>query len=134
MQVEILTPRGSVLTAESTSVILPLESGYVGVQDNHLPMIGLVVPGAFWLRLGDKVQVRFVSQGIVEVAGNRVLVLTDASEAADDIDLPRAREALERAMDRAAEKGVDRGRARLALNRAKARLSVALGEAVSVVR
>lgn len=134
MQVEILTPRGPVLQAESPSVMLPLESGYVGVQENHQQMIGFVVPGAFWLRLDEGVQVRFVSQGIVEVADNKVLILTDASEAAGEIDEPRAEEALKRAHERVAEKGVDLPRARFALARAKARLSVARGEVLSDVR
>ena len=134
MKVKILTPRGPVLETESPSVILPMESGYVGVQENHQRMIGFIVPGALWLRLGDTVQVRFVSQGIVEVGDNGVLVLTDASEASTEIEEPRAVEALQRANERLADRSVDRARARFALDRAKARLSVVHGEALSNVR
>lgn len=128
MRIEILTPRGPALQADTPSVILPLEGGYMGVKEGHLPLTGLVVPGALWWRAEGGVGVRFVSQGIVEIAEGRILVLTDASEAAEDIDLARAEESFARAQARMAEKGIDRDRAALAKARAAARLKVARGE------
>lgn len=118
MHLLVLTPRGPVMDVEADSIILPLESGFLGVKKGHQPLAGIVVPGGLFHRSSGEKGIHFVSGGVVEVSEERVLILTDAAEEKGEIDLGRAEKALERATLRLKRREAGRLRLESALNRA----------------
>ena len=78
LKLEIVTPEKRVLEAEVDSVTIPTASGEVGILPNHAPLISALKPGV-------------LSGGFVEVNSNKVSVLADTAETADEIDLELAK-------------------------------------------
>lgn len=122
---EVVTPERTVLKEEAASVIVPGMHGYIGIQYNHAPMVVGLRPGV--LLYGDVEHEKSrisVSGGFVEVSNNRITVLADTAERADEIDVERAKAARERAEKRLRDytSKIDQARAELALRRSLARL------------
>jgi F-type H+-transporting ATPase subunit epsilon len=123
---EIVTPDRALLSEEVVSIIAPGVEGYLGVLANHAPLVTELNVGVLRIRYPDDTEENVaVSGGFMEVANNRVLVLADAAERPQDIDIQRAKEALIRARQRLQDPTMDRERARAALERAINRLRVA---------
>lgn len=125
---EVVTPERTVLQEEAASVIVPGMQGYIGIQYNHAPMVVGLRPGVLMYGDINKEKKRVaVSGGFAEVSNNRVTVLADAAERAEEIDVERARAARERAERRLRDYSskIDHVRAELALHRALARLQAA---------
>jgi F-type H+-transporting ATPase subunit epsilon len=123
---EIVTPDRALLSEEVVSIIAPGVEGYLGVLANHAPLVTELNVGVLRIRYPDDTEENVaVSGGFMEVANNRVLVLADAAERPQDIDIQRAKEALLRARQRLQDPTMDRERARAALERAINRLRVA---------
>jgi len=123
---EIVTPDRALLSEEVVSIIAPGVEGYLGVLANHAPLVTELNVGILRIRYPDDTEENVaVSGGFMEVANNRVLVLADAAERPQDIDIQRAREALIRARQMLHDPTVDHDRARMALERAITRLRVA---------
>jgi F-type H+-transporting ATPase subunit epsilon len=128
---DIVTPERLLFSGETTSVVAPGLSGYFGVMANHQPMIAALSPGV--LRVEEAIggqTVMAISGGFFEVSNNRAIVLADTAELAREIDVSRARQAMQRAKDRLmgrskAEEKIDTDRARAAFLRAAARLKAA---------
>lgn len=128
LRLDVVTPERTVLTTSTRSVIVPAIDGYLGILPGHAPMVVGLTIGLlrFGVEGGPKETVA-VSGGFLEVSDDRVVVLADAAERAEDIDVPRALAAKERAERRLREKQahVDHTRAELALRRALNRLRAA---------
>lgn len=94
----IITPEKTVFTGDVNSVQLPTVDGEIGVYPNHIPLVGIIKSGVAILRKEHE-EDRFValSGGYVEVQKDRVIVLADTAERAEDIDLERAEAARKRA-------------------------------------
>lgn len=123
---EIVTPDRSLLSEEVVSLVAPGVEGYLGVLANHAPLVTELGVGILRLRYPDDTEENVaISGGFMEVANNRVLVLADAAERPQDIDIQRAKEALLRARQRLYDPTMDHERARAALERAINRLKVA---------
>ncbi|GIV15281.1 MAG: ATP synthase epsilon chain [Armatimonadota bacterium] len=123
---EIVTPDRALLSEEVVSIIAPGVEGYLGVLANHAPLVTELGVGILRIRYPDDAEENVaVSGGFMEVANNRVLVLADAAERPQDIDIQRAKEALLRARQRLHDPTMDHERARAALERALNRLKVA---------
>jgi F-type H+-transporting ATPase subunit epsilon len=123
---EIVTPDRALLSEEVVSIIAPGVEGYLGVLANHAPLVTELNVGVLRIRYPDDTEENVaVSGGFMKVANNRVLVLADAAERPQDIDIQRAKEALIRARQRLQDPTMDRERARAALERAINRLRVA---------
>lgn len=128
VQIEVVTPARTVLSERADSVIVPGIDGYLGIQANHAPLVaGLRAGVMFFGPVGTGKRRLAVSGGFVEVADNRVTVLADTAELADEIDVARARAAQERAERRMRDyqENVDYARAERALQRALTRLRAA---------
>lgn len=130
--VEIVTPSGVEYEGRVEGLVVPGEEGYLGVRPGHAPLVMGLKAGVITLHLDGNDRFTAVSGGVMEVFQNRVTVLADTAESADEIDVARAREALERAKRRLempprtrAERGIDTDRAHAALVRATARLRTA---------
>ena len=123
---ELITPDRILVSKEVDIVVAPGVMGEFGVLEGHAPFLTQIVPGELRFKVDDKTEYYAVMYGFAEVSNNKVSILVDAAEKAEDIDVERAQRALERAQKRLAEKeGVDIARAEAALRRALARLKVA---------
>jgi F-type H+-transporting ATPase subunit epsilon len=128
--VSIVTPEKIAYERPAFSVILPGLEGYLGVWANHAPLVTGLKAGVVTIRedeAGTRMTYMSVSVGFVEISENQVSILCDSCEVAADIDVDRARQALERAKGRlrAHERDLDAERARKAIERAQARIHAA---------
>lgn len=123
----IVTPEKTFYEEEASSVIAPGIEGYLGILTDHAPLITALVPGKLTVKNSKGPEVIMsVSGGFLEVLKNKVVILADAVEFARDIDLERAKKALERARQRlkSKEKDIDIPRAIAALKRAQNRVAI----------
>ena len=133
LQVEIVTPDGSVYTGEASMVIVPGVEGELGFLSRHEPLVSLVKVGEARVQLPDGTWERFATGiGYVQVLFDKVLLVVDQAEQAGRIDVARAEAARKRADDRLALRGdpgaqaeVDFYKAEQAMRRAENRLKVA---------
>lgn len=129
IQLEVVTPEGAVISEAVEIVVAPGTMGEFGVLAGHTPFLTTLKLGT--IRYKDaKNQERlvFVSGGFAEALPDRVTILAETAERRRDIDLERAKSALERARRRLAgevEKDIDFIRAKAALDRALYRVKVA---------
>jgi F-type H+-transporting ATPase subunit epsilon len=128
IHLDVVTPERLVFSEVVDEVILPGSEGYLGVRPGHVPlMLGLGVGELSWRR-GNRDDHMAISMGYAEIMGNRVVVLAETAERAEEIDSERALHARSRAeemMGEAAEKQEDVQKANAALIRAATRIAVA---------
>ena len=126
---EVITPEKVLVSEEVDMVVAPGSEGEFGVLPGHVEFLSGILPGRLRYKSHSTETRLAVTTGFAEVSNDRVSVLVDAAEKASDIDIERAKKAMERARERLAkEKGteeVDFLRADLALRRAVARIKVA---------
>lgn len=130
LHLEIVTPDRVVRSDDAVvSVVAPGSEGYVGILANHAPLLTELTVGKIEIKRDDNSeQVFATSGGFMEVSENRVLILADTAEPAEDIDIERAAASKSRAEDRLRrrdEAEVDATRAEVALMRAINRIHVA---------
>jgi len=127
LTLEIVTPEQVLVTAEVDEVQLPGSEGYFGVLPGHTPLLASLQVGQMWYRRGSETRHLAVAFGFVEVLPDRVTVLAQVAERAEDIDVARAEAAKRRAEALAAgpQADADVEGARLALTKALVRLQVA---------
>ncbi len=129
-KLEIVTPQRLILSDEVTELIAPGAEGYFGVLPGHIPFITTLDIGELVYRKGQNERHLAVTWGYAEVQGDKVIVLAEAAERAEEIDATRAERARERAERRIRDWGegdetIDFARAQAALQRALTRLQVA---------
>ncbi|MBS3977431.1 MAG: F0F1 ATP synthase subunit epsilon [Syntrophomonadaceae bacterium] len=124
LTLEIVTPERMLLREEVATVVVPAAYGYLGVLPGHAPLVAGLVPGVLRYRLGNNKNRLAISGGFMEIANNKVVILADTAEPAQEINVRRAQQAYERACQRLKQpgEGVDEARAEAALRRAVARL------------
>lgn len=123
----IVTPEEVIFEDQVLSATAPGSEGYLGVLTDHAPLITALKPGKLTVRDKEgKERIFAVSGGFLEVSNNLATILADAIEPAEEIDIDRARAALERARQRLRAKSadVDVPRAQAALSRALNRIKV----------
>ena len=130
LHLEIVTAERLVYSGPVTFVSAPGQEGRLGILPGHAPLLAALRPDE--LRLSPKGEDEEVSLaiggGFLEVSGDRVVVLAHSAERAAEIDLERARQARERALQRLQDRSsADVERARAAIARAEARIRVAEG-------
>jgi F-type H+-transporting ATPase subunit epsilon len=130
-KLSIVTTERIVYEDDVNSIIAPGSVGYLGILSNHAPIITSLKPGKLTVKDSSGKEIVFsLTGGFLENSANTCSILADAAEFASDIDLERAKAALERAKQRIrdAAGNIDILRARSAYERAKARLDVAGGK------
>jgi len=128
MRLDIVTAEHSVFSEEVDMVIAPGIQGQLGILPHHSPLMTMLEPGELIIKKGGDEQYMAVSGGFLEVRPDRVIVLADSAERAEEIDIARAEEAKCRAQKRLEEKyvpEVDAARAEAALKRSLIRLRIA---------
>jgi F-type H+-transporting ATPase subunit epsilon len=91
IQLSIVTPERKVLDAEVDSVTVPTASGEVGILPSHAPMVSAIKPGVLTYNIKGNTDRLAISGGFLEVNANKVAILADSAETADEIDLEAAR-------------------------------------------
>ena len=130
LHLEVITPERKVYEDDVDMVVAPASEGYVGILPHHVPLFTTLGPGEFKVKKGGVEEVLAVFGGFMDVRGDRVVVLTDAAEPADEIDASRAQQARDRAQQVLAAgpaSAADEQRARAELQRALVRLRVSEG-------
>ena len=128
LSVELVTPERRVVDVKDIDmVIAPAVEGQVAILPNHAPLITELQPGVLTIRREGRDEYLAVSGGFFEVLRNKITVLADSSERSEEIDLDRAREARDLAIQELAapQEPSETIRARITLLRAIARLRAA---------
>jgi F-type H+-transporting ATPase subunit epsilon len=126
MKLEITTPERLLVSTDVDSVQLPGKNGYLGVLPQHAPLISELAPGTIQYTAAGRTEKFAVSAGYAEVLPQKVSVLAEAAEKAEEIDVPRAQAAKKRAEERMrAGRDIDLERAMWSLRRAMARIETA---------
>jgi F-type H+-transporting ATPase subunit epsilon len=97
---EVVTPEGLLLREEVDEVIAPGSEGYFGVRPGHTPMLAALGVGELSYRQGPAWHFLTCFGGFCEVLSDRVNVLAEIGERAEDVDVARAEQARARAAER----------------------------------
>jgi F-type H+-transporting ATPase subunit epsilon len=127
---EIVTPQRLIVSDEVTELMAPGSEGYFGVLPGHIPFITTLKIGELTFWKGKDERHLAVTWGYAEVRGEKVIVLAETAERAEEVDTERAERARQRAERRlhdwgAGDETIDFARAQAALQRALTRLQVA---------
>ena len=127
MHVEVVTAERRLYSGEADTVIAPGSEGQLGILPRHAALLTTLKVGEMLIKLGGAEEPFFVSGGFLEVSNNKVTVLAESAEHAEEIDQARAEAARRRAQEYLAQAQSDVERAELvgALERAVARIHVA---------
>jgi len=101
IHVDVVSAEESIFSGEAQFVVLPGESGELGIYPRHTPLITRIKPGAVRILPpgGGEEQLIFVAGGILEVQPKGVTVLADTAIRGHDLDEAKANEAIQRAED-----------------------------------
>ena len=130
IQCDIVTQEKSVFSGEVDYVGLPGSEGRMGILPHHVPLLTTLAHGEVVVRQnGDEETYYAVGGGFAEIQPDKIIILADSAEAADEINIERAHEARERAEKFMAE-GVPEdpehyAQIRASLMRAQVRIDVA---------
>lgn len=126
-QLEIVTPEKMVVRDQAEEAQIPGRNGYIGVLPGHAPLITELGAGEITYRNGGNVQRFALAWGFAEVLPDRVTVLAETVERADEIDTNRAQQSLNKAEEsvKAAQTEEETAQALAKISRAQARLDVA---------
>lgn len=127
MRLEIATAERVVYSEDVEILVAPGMDGQLGILPNHAPLLTALQPGEIRVvREGEEAYMA-VSGGFLEVMANRVTILADTAERAEEIDIERAEEAMQRAQERieTSVSDMDLQRALASIRRSQARLLAA---------
>ena len=137
IELVIVTPEKQLLRVKVTEVQMPGENGYLGVLPGHAPlMTELGIGELSYHDMGGKESAHIaIVQGFAEVLPDRVTLLAETAERAEEIDVQRAKDALARAEKRLAsgDQNIDWDRANIALQRALIRIQVGTNKRSALV-
>ena len=127
IRLDIVTAEKLVYSEEVDMVTAPGIEGELGVLPHHTPLLTILKPGELRIKKGGEEIAMVVSGGFLEVFPNKVIILADAAERAEEIDQTRAEAARNRALEslKTRPKEADLEQAVAALRRAQIRLKVA---------
>lgn len=128
VKLDIVTAERLVYSEEVDEVVAPGVQGQLGILPHHAPLMTMLEPGELLIKKGGDELSLVIAGGFMEVRPDRIIILADAAERAEEIDIARAEEARERARQAltGAPAGVEAAMAaEAALRRALARIKVA---------
>jgi F-type H+-transporting ATPase subunit epsilon len=130
INLEVVTPKGAIVSEEVDIVTAPGFAGEFGVLANHAPFLSTIKIGTLHYKKDGTEDELMVSGGFCEVSNNKITFLVESAERGHEIDVDRALQAKERAekrllQAREQQEKFDRTRAEAALQRALARLKLA---------
>ena len=108
LHVDVVSAEESIFEGEAEFVVLPGESGELGIFPQHTPLITRIRPGAVRIKpVGKTEELVFVAGGILEVQPHRVTVLADTAIRGHDLDEAKAEEARKKAEEALANRSAD---------------------------
>ena len=124
-QVDVVSAEASIFEGKAEFVVLPGESGELGIYPQHIPLITRIRPGAVRIKIPDRAEEEFVfvAGGILEVQPNRVTVLADTAIRGADLDEAKAIEAR-----KAAEEALENRTGDIDYAKAQAELAEAIAQ------
>jgi len=130
LHLEVVTPERKIFEAEVDRVEVPGLDGEMGILPGHTELVSQLKPaGLLTYHIGGETGEMAISDGLVEVASDRVTVLANRATRPEDIDLAHAfrlKEQAELELQRAiADPGADIVRATIELDRASVELLIA---------
>jgi len=97
---EIVTPERVVFKEEISQITLPTKMGEITVLPNHIPLVSALLPGVVHVKkTNGEDEVISISGGFLEVLKDKVVILADTAERAEELDFKRAEEAHRRAVE-----------------------------------
>ena len=125
-KLDIVTAEREVFSDDVDEVVAPGVEGQLGILPHHAPLMTMLLPGELMVRKGGEEFFLAISGGFLEVRPDRIIVLADAAERVEEIDVARAEEAKRRAEELLSQRGpeADVARAEAALRRSLVRLKV----------
>src|SRR4030043_69976 len=126
-RLEIVTAERMIFSDDVSAVIAWGVEGQLGILPHHAPLMTMLQPGDLMIRKGKEEDYFAISGGFLEVRPDKVIVLADACERVDEINIARAEEAKKKAQEamKVAPMSVEAASAEAALRRSIARLKVA---------
>jgi F-type H+-transporting ATPase subunit epsilon len=100
LKLEIITAERQVFSDDVNTVVAPGVDGELGILPHHAPLITMLKPGEVLIRKDSEEMYLFVSGGFLEVRPEKIIILADACERAEEIDIERAEAAKRRAEER----------------------------------
>ena len=97
MHLEIITPEKSVLAEEIDELLVPTAQGQIGILPHHINLVSSITPGEITIKVDGKEKFLAITGGFVEVKKDKVTIIADYAEHANEIDIVRAQEAQARA-------------------------------------
>ena len=127
IQLQIVSADRSLVNETVDEVEIPGFDGYFGVLPGHTPLLAVLSVGELWYRQGSEKHYLAIAYGFAEVQPDRVTILAQIAEKADEIDVARAEQAKKRAEARVGSATIDMDaeRVRIALLKSLIRLQVA---------
>ena len=128
IRLDIVTAERAVYSEDVDGIIAPGIEGQLGILPHHAPLMTTLQAGELRVKKDGEEVSLVISGGFLEVRPDRVVVLADTAERAEEIDISRAEEAKRRAEQRLAQRhapGIDEAQYETALRRALVRLTVA---------
>ncbi|HEY1342709.1 MAG TPA: F0F1 ATP synthase subunit epsilon [Bryobacteraceae bacterium] len=127
LQLEVATPERMLVREKVDEVQVPGKNGYMGILPGHAPLLSQLGIGFLSYTIAGKTRFLSIISGFVEVLPGHVRVLAELAEKAEEIDVERAKRALERAQEQMVNPalGVDPAVALDAMARAQARIAAA---------
>ena len=107
LRLNIVTPYETVFNEDVNMVTLPGIDGDMGVYPQHIRLITQIVPGAVIINQNGQERALAIGEGLVEITGTSVSIVTDMAIPADGIDEAKAEDARRRAVARLEEKIAD---------------------------
>jgi F-type H+-transporting ATPase subunit epsilon len=104
LKLEIVTPTGKVYSDDVDMVVLPGVEGRMGILPHHVRLMTQLMPGELIVRKNEHEEVLAVGEGLVEITGQSVAIVTNMAVSAQDIDEAAVEEARQRAAARLREK------------------------------
>jgi len=97
---EVVTPEKVVLKEMVVQATIPTEEGEITVLPDHEPLVAIIKPGVIEIKTDkDEIRVVAVAGGFVEVLRNKIVILADSAERAEEIDSSLVEQARQRAED-----------------------------------
>ena len=127
IKLEIITAERQVLADDVNVVVAPGIEGELGILPHHAPLMTMLKPGELLIRKDGEETYMSVSGGFLEIRPDKIIILADACERAEEIDIERAEEAKLRAEEslKTHPPELDVAQAQAALLRSLIRLKVA---------
>jgi F-type H+-transporting ATPase subunit epsilon len=126
-RLEIVTAERMIFSDDVSAVLAWGVEGQLGILPHHAPLMTMLQPGDLMIRKDKEEEYLAISGGFLEIRPDKVIILADACERVDEIDIARAEEAKRRAQEtmKAGPLTADAAAAEAALRRSLARLKVA---------